>query len=571
MNKKIVLVVTLVVLSATVIPVTGLLPTKAGVLSQIPEQSVDTSGILRADALWPMFRNDAGNSGCTENYATNTNHIAWQKYVGGEIGESTPILYDDKLYVSSGWYYKGLPKLSDLLNPSPPPVSEILNTLLEHPSDLMQGLFCLNADTGESLWNKSLEYPSNPAVVNDKVYITAIDFDTYNTILYCFDAATGEHQWQVPITGLVLSPTIVSDGKIFLNCLDLYSYASSIKCFDLSGIQLWSRPFGMYELAWFSAPAVSGENVFCITMDLYSYYEGKLYCLNTDTGAIRWSKQISSVGFLMYYSTTSPACFNGNVYVLEFDLYTYGGSLKCFNGDTGAIEWNYNLGTSIAIGTPAICEEGVYVSAFDLNVYSNRLYCFNPATGTLLWTVMFPYSPYMSFGASPVCSADKILLIPGGYYDYSMQLYCFEKENGSEAWNLTVDSYILGAPSIGENRVYLVDNSGQVYMLEDVLKIQSVMGGVLGVKALIQNTGDTDLSDITWTITVKGGLLGMINRTRTALIPELRAGKSKIALLLPIIGVGAIEVMVTATMPNMNIIKMTRQGVVLGSVCLLTP
>jgi hypothetical protein len=184
---------------------------------------------------------------------------------------------------------------------------------------------------------------------------------------------------------------------------------------------------------------------------------------------------------------------------------------------------------------------------------------------------MFPYSAYMSFGASPVSSADKILLIPGGYYDYSMQLYCFEKENGSEAWNLTVDSYILGAPSIGENRVYLVDNSGQVYMLEDVLKIQSVMGGVLGVKALIQNTGDTDLSDITWTITVKGGLLGMINRTRTALIPELRAGKSKIALLLPIIGVGAIEVMVTATMPNMNIIKKTRQGVVLGSICLLTP
>jgi len=40
--------------------------------------------------------------------------------------------------------------------------------------------------------------------------------------------------------------------------------------------------------------------------------------------------------------------------------------------------------------------------------------------------------------------------------------------------------------------------------------------------------------------------------------------------LLPIIGMGPIEVVVTATMPGMNMIKKTRQGVVLGSVCLLS-
>jgi hypothetical protein len=107
-------------------------------------------------------------------------------------------------------------------------------------------------------------------------------------------------------------------------------------------------------------------------------------------------------------------------------------------------------------------------------------------------------------------------------------------------------------------------------MFEDVLKIQDVMGGILGVKAIIQNTGDTSLTSISWTITVKGGSLGMINRTRSGTIQDLRAGKSRIALLLPIIGMGNIEVVVTVTMPSMNMIKKTKQGFVLGSVCLLS-
>ena len=108
-------------------------------------------------------------------------------------------------------------------------------------------------------------------------------------------------------------------------------------------------------------------------------------------------------------------------------------------------------------------------------------------------------------------------------------------------------------------------------MFEDVLKIKNVMGGILGVKAIIQNSGDTSLDSVAWTISVKGGTLGMVNRTRSGTISSLPAGKSRFALCLPIIGMGSIEVTVTLTMPSMSVIKKVRQGIVLGSMCLLTP
>jgi len=559
----------LVLLSATVFPVTGLLPTNAGFANQTKQIQYSNTGVTGPNDIWPMFRHDAANSGCTDNFAPNTNHIAWKKHIDVDIGEATPILYADKLYFSTGWYYKGAPKMTDLFNQTPPSPSEILQELLEHPSDASQGLFCLDADTGEELWNKSLEYPSNPAVVDDKLYVTAIDFYEYNTVLYCFDAKTGEPVWNRSVDGLVLSPTIVADDNIYLNCLDLYSYTSSIKRYDLSGNLLWNHPFEGYEVSWFSAPAVSGEYVYCITMDLYTYYTGNLYCLYVDTGLIKWSQPISTLGFLMYFQAASPACFDGNVYVLEFDLYSYGGYLKCFDGATGTIEWTYNLGVSIALGTPAVCEDGVYISAFDLYGYSNRLYRFDPTNGTLLWTVSLPYASYFGFGSSPICSEDKILLAPASFYGYSMELYCFEKENGSIAWNFTLDSIMLGTPSIGENRAYAADYEGNIYMFEDVLKIQNVLGGLFGINAIIQNSGNTSLTNIAWNISVSGGLLGMVNRTRSGTIQELRAGGSRIIRLIPVIGLGKIEVVVKATMPGMNTIKKANQGFVLGSVCIM--
>jgi hypothetical protein len=289
--------------------------------------------------------------------------------------------------------------------------------------------------------------------------------------------------------------------------------------------------------------------------------------MNAETGQILWSKSIFTFWWL-YFQLTSPVCANNKVYVTDFDLYSYKGYVKCFDGATGSSAWTYQLGPALSFATPAVSNNGVYITAFDMYSYFSWMYRIDATTGQLIWRKPLPVSSYFGFG-SPICSADKIVLAPGASYGYSNELYCFEKENGTLIWNAILDSNILGGPSIGDERLYVADYQGGIYAFEDVMKIKNVLGGLLGINAIIQNTGPTSLTNVSWNISVMGGSQGMIKLSRSGTIQELRAGGLKIVRLIPVIGIGPIAVLVKATMPGMNTIKKQRQGLVFGSICLM--
>ncbi|MBN1861527.1 MAG: PQQ-like beta-propeller repeat protein [Candidatus Thermoplasmatota archaeon] len=566
MDKKIVLVVMLVVLSATVIPVAGFLPTQAGYSAQTHQLLDSETGVLGFnDDIWPMFRHDSANTGCTDYYSPNTNHVKWQTNINTQIGQTTPILYADKLYISTGWYYKSETMTNDLFNRTP---LDLLQELLQPQTIDNSGLYCLDAKTGAYLWSLPMDSTNDPAIVDDNVYVTSMSLSSYTSELYCLNAKNGNISWKKDINGLVLSPTLVVDEKIFITSLDFYSYAGSMNCYDLSGELLWSSPFNGYELCYFSAPAVYDGRVYCMTIDLYSYFTGNLYCMNEDTGAILWTKPIYSFA-LLFGQSVSPVCADDKVYITDFDLYSYVGHLRCFDGETGDVEWTHTFTSSLIFASPAISEDLLYIPSFEFYSYYSWLYCFDATNGALQWKVALPGSDYFGFG-SAICSADKILLSSGGYAS-SNELMCLEKENGSFVWNYLLDSETIGRQSFGKDRLYATDVDGNVYMFEDVLKITYILGGFLGINAIIHNSDNTSLYNITWSISVTGGYLGNINRTHSGAIQELRAGKSKIIRLVPIIGMGKFEVLVKATMPMMNMIKKAKQGLVFGSICICLP
>jgi outer membrane protein assembly factor BamB len=568
MNRKIVLMVTLVVISATVFPVTGLLPTKAGIADQLNQMNHGVTASTAASDIWPMFRNDPGNTGCSLFYAPNTNHVKWKNQITSEIYGATPILYGDNVYVSTNWYYKGAPKTTNPFQMTPPlSPQEFIQNLLETQHDAGSGVYCLNAETGAEVWFRQMYSPNDPAIVDDQLFVTDLNIYSYYSSFYCLNPATGDIIWQKTVNSLVVSPMIVADGKIFLSCLDLNTYTGSLKCYDFSGNQLWNRPLSAEEVIWFSAPAYSDGRVFFISTNLYSYWNGKVYCLNAANGQVSWTKPVFT---LWYFNSPSPVCRDAKVYVTDFNLNTYEGTLKCFDASTGNLLWTGYLGSVLSMMSPAVSGDSVYLTGMDLysSYLDSWLYRFDATNGTYLWRVPLPASSYFAFGGV-VCAVEKIIVTSGMYYGYTNDVYCYDRFDGSLNWKFTTDDYILGQPSIGDGRAYFADYAGNVYAVEDILKIQAISGGLFGVNAQIQNTGDSPITNIVWNISVVGGALGMVNQARSGTIQELTANQSRIIRLIPVLGIGKVKITVKATMPDTSMVKKVGQAMVFGMVCIM--
>lgn len=110
-----------------------------------------------------------------------------------------------------------------------------------------------------------------------------------------------------------------------------------------------------------------------------------------------------------------------------------------------------------------------------------------------------------------------------------------------------------------------------IYAFQDAVKIQSVAGGFLGVHAKIQNIGATAATNVTWGISVAGGALGLINRSKSGIIKEIPLVGSTTVRLMPLIGFGSIEIIVIVHLPNTNLMQIVKHGRILGFMTFITP
>ena len=102
-----------------------------------------------------------------------------------------------------------------------------------------------------------------------------------------------------------------------------------------------------------SSPAVADGKVYIGSGD------GKVYCLNADTGGKIWDCIIS---YGEYYS--SPAVADGKVYIGG----SSDGKVYCLNAGTGAYIWDYQTSDAVE-SSPAIADGKVYIGSLDRKVY----------------------------------------------------------------------------------------------------------------------------------------------------------------------------------------------------------
>ena len=519
---------------------------------------------------WPMFRHDSGNSACSESVAPNTNRLGWKESISDEIYLSAPVIYNDRLIISTGGgYYLDMfepPNIMEEFQFEIPDFTEILDDLFTYHDEYDGGIYCLDADTGTKLWEYSLYEPNIPLIIDNKIYVTDLNISTDSSSLYCLNIETGDLIWEKPVGGVVLSPIIGADGKIFLGCIDDYYYyfSSSLKCFDYDGNILWEYPL-LNEIMFSCTPAYDDGKVYFTTTDLYSYFMGKLYCVNAEDGSGIWSQLI----YTFFIWQPSPVCKDGKVFVVDFNLFSYITNLKCFDAETGIQLWQYTLGgASLSFGTPAVSEDSVFVAAAEFYTYLSYLYRIS-INGTLVWKTVVPgYAYYFSSG-SPICSANKVFMLPWEYYGYASRIYCLEIKNGNGLWSYSLDYETIAYPSIADEKVFIADILGNIYAFEDALKINKVSGGILCAKAEIKNIGMTDLTDVSWSIDVNGGMFDIIDKHAEGDISTLQDNSSKTVKVFPVFGLGNIEIEVEVSMTGVTPIRKSLNGMVLGLIVMM--
>ncbi len=109
--------------------------------------------------------------------------------------------------------------------------------------------YCFNASSGAKIWNYTTWYNddgpahgyhwgnsvSDPAVAYDHVYVGSSDFD-----VFCLDALTGEKIWNFSTGGIVNAPS-VAGGCVFAGSFD-----GNLYCLDAySGVEIWRIAAGV--------------------------------------------------------------------------------------------------------------------------------------------------------------------------------------------------------------------------------------------------------------------------------------------------------------------------------------
>ena len=111
----------------------------------------------------------------------------------------------------------------------------------------------------------------------------------------------------------------------------------------------------------------------------------------------------------------------------------------------------------------------------------------------------------------------------------------------------------------GSNRVGYAANYVR-YPVRTQIEISSFPG--LGLITGIRNTGDDDINDVEWSISVEGGILGGINKTLNGNIPVIKPTKV-IRKIIPTFGLGLIKISMTAEPSNAVKVTKTVNGLML--------
>ncbi|RLF28548.1 MAG: hypothetical protein DRN05_03785 [Thermoplasmata archaeon] len=234
-----------------------------------------------------------------------------------------------------------------------------------------------------------------------------------------------------------------------------------------------------------------------------------------------------------------------------FDAYYVDAAAAATPGNTGNNTVNENFTHTVFCeeATAPWCGYCVYARDALQNIYESHDYPFyfvaliadvgNEAAEQRL------FEDYNLYGF-PTCFFDGGYKTVIGGYPGVENTYRNEIENCGQRdvheLNLTVSLEWLGNGAI---QIHISITNNEV-IDKPIVEIENIKGG-FGVTATIKNTGTKEATDVEWSMSIKGGILGLINISTNGVIDALPVNESRIIKTgSPLFGLGKITITVTA-------------------------
>lgn len=545
--------------------------------SYIPDTTDKENIICSNDGTdwWTNFHHDLKLTGFTSAPAPDTNKKLWSINLGGGVWFSSSSVVDYMLYIGTEEDESFNEKESiDAFSKLKNSIFMSDKSFIEYNSNIEKTLqttngtiYCLNAKTGDIKWSYTTigNVYSCPAVADGYLYVASADLNTYMGELYCFDAITGQKQWNQSIMTGYTSP-IVSEGRLYILAINPDDYYGKLLCLDASnGDEIWNHTTGYIDFSLYTAPAISDGKLFFTSIDIVGGIFCTISCLDITDGNEIWRTKLGKMDF--GYALSSPTIADGKAYIVnaETDNTDFWTELNCVDTSNGDILWNYTMRDEvdeICFSNPAVAYGNVYFGLVGGAWEYGKLICLDGDDGSTIWCDKSLYAYTLS---SPVIAEEKVYV--GGMEMGLMdgEILCFNAFDGSLKWRGEVGNVLIDStPAIVDGCVFVADDMGKVCAFRDVFEIASIKGGLASVKVDIANIGNQDLNDVSYSITVEGGILNLINKSKSETIPILEAQTSDIIRIFPVFGLGKIKISATVSIVGISPFEIKKEGFVLG-------
>lgn len=322
-----------------------------------------------------------------------------------------------------------------------------------------------NGKTGENiLWKSKVSLPgrNSPVVWGDKVFLSGGDPNTFS--VFCYDANSGSLLWTGDVTDIftkskeapfeVPQDTGFAASTVTTDSNRVYAIfvTGIVVCFDFEGKKIWEKDLGIPSSMYGYASSLEMfQNMLLIQFDQGKADDKKSKMIFLDGATGRVIREISRP---VPGSWTTPIVVKINN---GYQLITAGTPwMIAYDPSSGKELWRADcLGADVA---PSPIYAGGLV--FGIKPYS-KLVAIKPdgkgdVTQThIAWSV--------SENAPDICSP-----VSNGQYVYTLTmdgfLSCFQISDGNQVFEEDTGDYFKASPSIVSDKLYLLSESGVMYI-----------------------------------------------------------------------------------------------------------